>query len=55
MSNGNVFSGILKRQIYSSDRIVPSAAEKLEKKRPVQLDASTVEIEERGVKVKQFE
>ena len=35
-----------------SDRLVPSAAEKLEKKRTVQLDASTVEIEERGVKLR---
>ena len=31
---------------------MPSAAEKLEKKRTVQLDASTVEIEERGVKLR---
>jgi septin 2 len=33
------------------DRIVPSAAEKISKK-TVQLDASTVEIEERGVKLR---
>ncbi len=37
---------------FLTDRIVPSAAEKLEKKRTVQLDASTVEIEERGVKLR---
>ncbi len=35
-----------------TDRVVPSAAEKLEKKKTVQLDASTVEIEERGVKLR---
>ncbi len=38
--------------LVSTDRIVPSAAEKLEKKKTVQLDASTVEIEERGVKLR---
>ena len=43
---------VLNRSYFSSDRIVPSAAEKLEKKRTVQLDASTVEIEERGVKLR---
>ena len=32
------------------DRLVPNAAEKI--KKTVQLDASTVEIEERGVKLR---
>ena len=35
---------------YSLDRVVPNAAEKI--KKTVQLDASTVEIEERGVKLR---
>ena len=33
------------------DRVVPSAAEKIDK-RTMRLDASTVEIEERGVKLR---
>ena len=37
--------------LYKSlDRLVPNAAEKI--KKTVQLDASTVEIEERGVKLR---
>ena len=42
----------LKRAIphFDLDRVVPNAAEKI--KKTVQLDASTVEIEERGVKLR---
>ena len=36
--------------IHYADRLVPNAAEKI--KKTVQLDASTVEIEERGVKLR---
>jgi septin family protein len=36
--------------IHYTDRLVPNAAEKI--KKTVQLDASTVEIEERGVKLR---
>ena len=38
------------RVISLTDRVVPNAAEKI--KKTVQLDASTVEIEERGVKLR---
>ena len=49
----NLFSDIFKLNIFFSqkiDRIVANAAEKI--KKTVQLDASTVEIEERGVKLR---
>ena len=42
---------LVNNTLYYTDRIIPGAAENVTKK-TVQLDASTVEIEERGVKLR---